>query len=82
MMIPAAPGSAGTFQSSVMIALGLFFPLSLVNSTGVAYANALWVIQMVQQIATGLIFLGLSNTTFSAVAGNLSDDQKNDGDRK
>ncbi len=76
MMIPAAPGSAGTFQSSVMIALGAFLPMSVVNSSGVAYANALWVLQIVQQIATGLLFLGLSNTTFSDVTGKLREDQK------
>lgn len=76
MMIPAAPGSAGTFQSSVMIALGAFFAPSLVNSTGVAYANAMWVVQIIQQVVTGLIFLALSNTSFSDLAGRLSADQQ------
>jgi hypothetical protein len=79
MMIPAAPGSAGTFQSSVMIALGVFLPLSVVNATGVAYANALWVLQIVQQIGTGLVFLALSNTSFSDVAGKLRENQRSDG---
>ena len=79
MMVPAAPGSAGTFQSSVMIALGVFFSLSVVNSTGVAFANALWVVQIVQQIGFGLFFLAISNTTFSDVTGNLRAGEKSEG---
>lgn len=76
MMIPAAPGSAGTFQSSVMIAIGLFFPMSVVNSTGVAFANAVWVVQIVTQLVTGLVFLVLSDTSFADVAGKLREGQR------
>lgn len=75
MMIPAAPGSAGTFQASIVLALGLFLPEGVVNSTGVAYANVLWLTQIVQQIAVGLVLMALSKTSFSAVAGKLGEEQ-------
>ena len=79
MMIPAAPGSAGTFQGSVKIALGALLPIAVVNSTGVAYANAMWVVQIVQQVVTGLVFMGLSNTSFSEVTGKLNEGQRAEG---
>jgi hypothetical protein len=72
MMIPAAPGSAGTFQAFILLALGVFVPGVVVNSSGVAYANVLWVVQIVQQIAFGLIFLVASHSSFSDIAGKLS----------
>lgn len=75
MLIPAAPGSAGTFQASVVLALALFFPKDTVSSTGVAYANVLWLVQILQQVLVGVALLVLSNTSFTAVAGKLGDEQ-------
>ncbi|MHB8874307.1 MAG: lysylphosphatidylglycerol synthase transmembrane domain-containing protein [Myxococcaceae bacterium] len=71
LMIPAAPGGAGTFQAAVLIALSVFLPQSVVNSSGVAYANVLWLVQMFQQISFGLIFMVLSKQSFSDIAGKL-----------
>lgn len=79
MMLPAAPGSAGTYQSAVLIALGAFFSKNIVDSTGVAYSYALWFVQIVQQIVMGLIFMALSNTRFSDVAGKMAEEPKPEG---
>ena len=72
LMIPAAPGSAGTFQAFIKLGLSLFVSKEAVNSSGVAYANVIWVVQILQQVVTGLVFMVLSNQSFSDVAGKLS----------
>ncbi len=72
MMIPAAPGSAGTFQAFILLALGVFVPKAMVNSSGVAFANVLWVVQIAQQVIFGLVFMVASHSSFSEIAGKLS----------
>jgi uncharacterized protein (TIRG00374 family) len=57
VMIPAGPGMIGTFQWSIVLALGLFFPAAQVARDGVAYANVLWAVQLVLQVGMGLVFL-------------------------
>jgi uncharacterized protein (TIRG00374 family) len=74
MMIPAAPGAAGTSQFAIKVALGLFVPAAVVNASGVAYANVLWIVQMAQQIAFGLFFMVRSHLSFRDLAGKLSDE--------
>ncbi len=71
LMIPAAPGSAGTFQASMLIGLGVFMSKEVVNSSGVAFANVVWVLQIAQQILTGLVFMSLSKESFADIAGHL-----------
>ncbi|MBL8914200.1 MAG: flippase-like domain-containing protein [Archangium sp.] len=80
MMIPAAPGSAGTAQLALLIGMGVFVSQQVVNSSGVAYANVLWLVQIVQQILFGLFFLVRSHTSFSEVAGKLSEQQQKGDD--
>lgn len=75
MMIPAAPGSAGTAQLALLVGLGVFLPQSIVKSSGVAYANVLWLVQMAQQIAFGLFFLVRSHGSFRDLAGKLGEQQ-------
>jgi glycosyltransferase 2 family protein len=72
LMIPAAPGSAGTFQAFVKLGLGLFVPAAVVNSSGIAFANVLWVVQILQQVLLGLVFLVASKGSFADLAGNLA----------
>lgn len=72
LMIPAAPGSAGTFQAFVLLGLSVFVPSEVVNSSGVAYANVLWVVQILQQILVGAVFLFLSQGSLKDIAGKLS----------
>lgn len=74
MMIPAAPGAAGTAQFAIKVALGLFLAQSVVDASGVAYASVLWVVQMAQQIAFGLFFMVRSHLSFRDIAGKLSDE--------
>ena len=76
MMIPAAPGSAGTFQLSILIALSVFVPQAVANSSGVAYANVVWAVQMLQQILFGVVFMITSQSSFSEIAGKLSEEQQ------
>ncbi|MBL9037711.1 MAG: flippase-like domain-containing protein [Archangium sp.] len=76
LMIPAGPGGAGTFHSAMKIALGLFLPAYVVNSSGVAFVNVLWVVQTAQQIIVGLFFLVVSNGSLSTIAGQLRDQQQ------
>jgi hypothetical protein len=47
----------GTFQASILLALGLFLPKAVVEREGMAYANVLWAVQLVLQIGLGLVFL-------------------------
>ncbi len=71
LMIPAAPGSAGTFQAGVLVALSVFLPQSVVNTSGVAYANVLWLVQIFQQISFGLFFMVASKQSFKDLTGKL-----------
>ncbi len=75
MMIPAAPGSAGTAQLALLVGLGVFLPQSIVKSSGVAYANVLWVVQIGQQVLVGLFFLLRSHGSLRDIAGKLEAQQ-------
>jgi uncharacterized membrane protein YbhN (UPF0104 family) len=74
LMIPAAPGSAGTFQAFIVLALGLFLPGEVVHSSGVAFANVLWATQILQQILFGVVLMVWSNRSFRDIAGKLSEE--------
>ena len=71
LMIPAAPGMAGVFQWATSLGLSLFLPASVVASSGLAYANVLWLSQTVQQIGFGLILLSLGHLSFRDIATRL-----------
>ena len=76
MLIPAAPGSAGTAQYFLKLGLSVFVTQQVANSSGVAFANVVWLIQITQQVLFGLIFLVASHGSFSELAGKLSAQQK------
>jgi hypothetical protein len=76
LMIPAGPASTGTMQSFVKLALSAFAAKDVVNGSGVAFANVLWLVQVLQQIAFGLVFLGTSQLSFTQIAGELSAEQR------
>lgn len=57
VMIPAGPGMIGTFQYAIIFALEVFFPKTIVERQGMAYANVIWATQLVLQIGLGLVFL-------------------------
>ena len=71
LMIPGAPGMIGTFQAGVMLGLSLFLSPAVLNGTGVAYANVLWLCQTVQQVGLGIILMTLTHVSFREVAGKL-----------
>jgi glycosyltransferase 2 family protein len=71
LMIPAAPGMMGTFQAAMKVGLGLFLPAAVVEGSGLAYANVLWLCQTVQQIAFGLILLSVGHMSFRDLATKL-----------
>lgn len=82
LMIPAAPGSAGTFQAFILLGLSVFLPPAVVNASGVAYANVLWVVQIAQQIGFGLVFLLLSKQSFGDIAGHLVEEEGHQAERR
>ncbi|HTP26242.1 MAG TPA: lysylphosphatidylglycerol synthase transmembrane domain-containing protein [Anaeromyxobacteraceae bacterium] len=55
VMIPAGPGMVGTFQAATVGGLLLFAPNS--KEPAIAFANALWFVQLAQQTLFGLVFL-------------------------
>jgi len=74
VMIPAAPGMMGTFQAAVKLGLTLFLPAAVVSSSGMAFANVLWLCQTGQQVLFGLLFMSTSQLSFRQIAGRLSVD--------
>ncbi len=75
LMIPAAPGSAGTFQAFIILGIAVFLPHEVVNSSGIAFANLLWITQIAQQLAVGLALMSLSGRSFGKLAHNLEADK-------
>lgn len=71
LMIPAAPGMMGTFQAATKVGLSLFLPAAVVNQSGLAYANVLWLCQTAQQIGFGLILLSVGHMSFRDIATKL-----------
>jgi uncharacterized protein (TIRG00374 family) len=55
--IPAGPGSLGTFQAAIVLALALFAPRDVVDTRGNAYSYVLWAVQMGQMLLFGVVFL-------------------------
>jgi uncharacterized protein (TIRG00374 family) len=55
VMIPAGPGSVGTFQAAVVGGLSLF--VTGASERGLAFANVLWLVQIGQQTLFGVAFL-------------------------
>jgi glycosyltransferase 2 family protein len=76
VMIPAAPGMLGTFQAAMKVGLGLFMPASVVNGSGLAYANVLWLCQALQQVGFGLVLMARAHESFKDLASKLDKEQQ------
>jgi hypothetical protein len=76
VMIPAAPGMLGTFQAAIKVGLSLFLPASVVDGSGMAYANVLWLCQTVQQVGFGVALMSLGHMSFKDIAGKLDKEQQ------
>lgn len=81
MMIPAAPGSAGTFQACIKLGLSLFVPAAVVNTSGVAFSWVLWLVQISWQILFGVVLMLISHRSFKDLTGKMKDD-KDEGAEK
>ena len=62
VMVPAGPGMVGTMQFFTQAGLSLFDPNGF-SVNGAAFANTVWLLQFVEQVALGVTFL---------VAGHVS----------
>jgi uncharacterized protein (TIRG00374 family) len=73
VMVPAGPGMIGTSQFFTQAGLAIFFPGALsspaVAARAAGYANAIWLLQLGQQVALGLAFLASARL---GLAGLLS----------
>ncbi|MET0406020.1 MAG: lysylphosphatidylglycerol synthase transmembrane domain-containing protein [Cystobacter sp.] len=76
VMIPAAPGMVGTFQAAIKVGLSLFLPASVVNGSGLAYANVLWLCQTLQQVGFGVLLMSVGHMSFRDLAGKLDKEQQ------
>ena len=56
VMVPAGPGMVGTMQFFTQAGLSLFDPAGF-SAHGAAFANTVWLLQFVEQVALGLTFL-------------------------
>ena len=77
LMIPAGPASTGTMQSFLKLGLSAFVPALALSGSGIAFANAIWLVQLLQQVLFGLIFLSLSHTSFLKLAKRLEENSEN-----
>lgn len=76
LMVPGAPGMVGTFQAAMKVGLSLFLPASVVEGSGLAYANVLWLCQTVQQVGFGLVLMSLGHLSFRDIADKLDKEQQ------
>jgi hypothetical protein len=65
----------GTFQGGIVLGMSLFLPAQVVNASGLAYANVMWLAQTAQQVVVGLLLLATSHTRFSDVASQLGPEE-------
>ncbi|MBS1152978.1 MAG: hypothetical protein H6Q89_4676, partial [Myxococcaceae bacterium] len=65
----------GTFQAFIVLGMAVFLPREVVNSSGIAFANLLWVVQIAQQVIVGLVLMTLSQRSFRGIAGKLEAEQ-------
>ena len=56
VMVPAGPGMVGTMQFFTQAGLSLFDPNGF-SANGAAFANTVWVLQFLEQVALGVTFL-------------------------
>ncbi|MBI3184147.1 MAG: flippase-like domain-containing protein [Myxococcales bacterium] len=75
LMIPAAPGAAGTFQLFIVLALSVFQPSSVVYSSGVAYANVIWIVQILQQLTFGAVLALLSKQSLKDIFRKMGEER-------
>jgi uncharacterized protein (TIRG00374 family) len=73
VMVPAGPGMLGTSQFFAQLGVSMFVPGTFdVPSTAAraaAFANAMWLLQLGQQLALGIVFMLVGGVSLSATIG-------------
>jgi hypothetical protein len=62
----------GAFQAATRLGVALFVPEAVAATTGLAYANVMWLCQTFQQIVLGLIMLSVAQLSFKDITERLS----------
>jgi hypothetical protein len=65
--LPNSPGLTGQYQYFTSLGLGLYLPAALVDTSGMAFAHALWGIQVVWYIGMGALALATRHVSFAEV---------------
>jgi glycosyltransferase 2 family protein len=70
-MIPAGPGMVGTSQFFTQLGVSIFVAGALTDpeiaARTVAYANTIWLLQFVQQVVLGLIFVAIGHESLTGL---------------
>jgi uncharacterized protein (TIRG00374 family) len=67
VMVPAGPGNVGTSQLSTMLGVSIFMKGALTLPAVAAYANTLWLLQIVQAVGLGLIFVMVGHVSLAGL---------------
>ena len=65
--LPNSPGLTGQYQYFTSLGLGLYLPAAVVDSDGMAFAHALWGIQVVWYLGMGALALSTRHVSFAEV---------------
>jgi uncharacterized protein (TIRG00374 family) len=65
--LPNSPGLTGQYQYFTGLGLSLYLPPAVVESSGMAFAHALWLIQVVWYIGVGALALASRHVSFAEV---------------
>ena len=65
--LPNSPGLTGQYQYFTSLGLGLYLPAALVDTSGMAFAHALWGIQVVWYLGMGALALASRHVSFAEV---------------
>ncbi|HET7785626.1 MAG TPA: lysylphosphatidylglycerol synthase transmembrane domain-containing protein [Myxococcales bacterium] len=80
VMVPAGPGMVGTLQFFTQAGLSLF-PAAAVGADGfsahgAAFANTIWLLQFVVQVALGTVFLVAGHVSLKGLLGAVPADEE------
>jgi len=68
VMVPAGPGMVGTMQFFTQAGLSLFHPDGF-SAHGAAFANTVWLLQFLEQVALGTVFLVAGHVSLKGLLG-------------
>ena len=80
-MVPAGPGMVGTLQLATQIGLSLFYGAFDSGPEGinaVAFANTVWLLQFLQQVVLGVLFMSTGHVSLRGLFGASAPDPTSD----